>query len=114
MGITPQQFERMKSRVAAPRRAAAKVFEDTYPSSRGNHRIVLGLDPSLRGTGFGVLRLARPQPVVVAQGTITIPSGWQRSRCLMHIAQALRGVIQQHQPSVCVIESLFYAQNLQT
>lgn len=114
MGITPQQFEQMKSRVAAPRRAATRVFAETGAAQRTPHRVIIGIDPSLRGTGFGVIRLARPQPMVLAQGTVKVPPGWERSRCLLQIAQTLRGVIQQHRPTVCVIESLFYAQNLQT
>ena len=31
-----------------------------------------------------------------------------------HIAQTLREVLNKHRPQVCVIEGLFYAQNLQT
>jgi crossover junction endodeoxyribonuclease RuvC len=30
------------------------------------------------------------------------------------IVQVLRDILKQHQPTVCVIEGLFYAQNLQT
>src|SRR6185295_12340758 len=73
-----------------------------------------GVDPSLRGTGYGIIRVARPHPQLLAQGTIRSPAGWPRSRCLAHIFQALRDVLKQHQPSVCAIEGLFYAQNLQT
>jgi crossover junction endodeoxyribonuclease RuvC len=40
--------------------------------------------------------------------------GWEHSRCLAKIAGSLREVLRQHQPTVCVIEGLFYAQNLQT
>ena len=32
----------------------------------------------------------------------------------MKIVQSLREVLKQHQPGVCVVEGLFYAQNLQT
>ena len=78
------------------------------------HEVVLGIDPSLRGTGFGILRNAKPQPQLLAQGTIKSPAGWPRSRCLVQTAQVLRDAIKQHQPTVCAIEGLFYAQNLQT
>jgi crossover junction endodeoxyribonuclease RuvC len=77
-------------------------------------QIILGIDPSLRGTGYGILRIGRPNPHLVAHGTIRCPAGWERSRCLLQIAQTLRDVIKQHQPEVCVLEGLFYAQNLQT
>src|SRR5205807_58017 len=35
-------------------------------------------------------------------------------RCLVKITQTLRDVLRQHQPTVCVVEGLFFAQNLQT
>lgn len=76
--------------------------------------ILLGLDPSLRGTGYGVIRWAKPFPQVLAQGTISCPAAWLHSRCLAHIARALREVLKQHHPTVCVVEGLFYAQNLKT
>ena len=78
------------------------------------HQVIIGIDPSLRGTGFGVIRSAKPHPQTLAHGTIACPVGWEHSRCLLKIAQTLREVIQQHHPTVCVIEGLFFAQNLQT
>jgi len=40
--------------------------------------------------------------------------GLERSRCLVKILQTLREVVAKHHPTVCAIEGLFYAQNLQT
>ncbi len=113
MGITPLQFKQMQERAAGTRRAAAPVFERTNAIG-AVHRTILGLDPSLRGTGYGVIRMAKPFPETLAQGTISCPGGWQHSRCLLKIVQVLRGILREHQPSVCIIEGLFYAQNLQT
>jgi crossover junction endodeoxyribonuclease RuvC len=76
--------------------------------------MVLGIDPSLRGTGFGVIHSAKRKLSLVAQGTIKCPAAWERSRCLVKIARELRDVIQKHRPTVCIIEGLFFAQNLQT
>src|SRR6202000_2329770 len=78
------------------------------------HQIILGLDPSLRGTGFGIIRLAKPCPETLAHGTITCSQSLERSRCLVRIVQTLREVLKQFQPTVCVVEGIFYAQNLQT
>jgi crossover junction endodeoxyribonuclease RuvC len=114
MGITPQQFKTMQERLGKPRRAAAPVLERTAASGLGTHQLILGLDPSLRGTGYGIIRLAKPFPQTLTHGTIACPAGWPRSRCLARIAQRLRDVLKQFQPTVCVIEGLFYAQNLQT
>ena len=60
------------------------------------------------------LLLYLPQASALAHGTIRCPPAWERSRCLLKISQDLRAVIRQHNPAVCVVEGLFYAQNLQT
>jgi crossover junction endodeoxyribonuclease RuvC len=114
VGITAKQFEQMKSRVGGIRRVPAALLEPSVASMPPAHRTILGVDPSLRGTGYGIIRLARPHPELLAQGTIKSPAGWERSRCLLNIAQALRELLKHHHPSVCVVEGLFYAQNLQT
>jgi crossover junction endodeoxyribonuclease RuvC len=114
VGISLQQFEQMKGRVAGRRRTAAPVLEAAAPAKRPSHRVVLGLDPSLRGTGYGVVQFTGPQARCLAQGTIRCPAGWPRSRCLALIAQTLRELVRVQRPTVGVIEGLFYAQNLQT
>ena len=114
MGITRQQFEKMQERLGVSRRAVSPVFTPALAVAPGAQGVILGVDPSLRGTGFGVIRLARPHPVTLAHGTISCPAGWERSRCLVKISRTLREVIEKHRPTVCAIEGLFYAQNLQT
>jgi crossover junction endodeoxyribonuclease RuvC len=114
MGISPQQFRQLQERLGNPKRVAAPVFESRTTSGARASQIILGLDPSLRGTGYGVIQLAKPCPRTLAQGVISCPAGWERSRCLAQIARTLREVLQRHQPTACAIEGLFYAQNLQT
>lgn len=113
MGITPQQFEQLKTRIGGKRAPSPAVEISVSPIST-SHEMILGLDPSLRGTGFGIIRFAKPRPVALAYGTIKCPPGWERSRCLVSIAQHLRETLKKLQPTVCSVEALFYAQNLQT
>jgi len=111
VGITLRQFEQMKDRVARPTSLPALPVAR---SSSGVGQVVLGIDPSLRGTGFGVIQVAKPIPETLVHGTISCPAGWERSRCLAKIMLTLREMIRSHQPTVCVVEGLFYAQNIQT
>lgn len=115
MGITPQQFKRLEERLNRSSRMPVPVF-DPAPRSRpiAGHEIVLGLDPSLRGTGYGIIRIDKPHPATLAQGTISCPASWEMSRCLARIASALREVVREHKPGVCVVEGVFFAQNLKT
>jgi len=110
MGITSQQFKQMQDRmggISRPARALVNGIEK-------HHTLILGLDPSLRGTGYGVIQLARPVPQTLVYGRISCRANWAHSRCLVEIVQGLRSVLKEHQPTLCVVEGLFYAQNLQT
>jgi crossover junction endodeoxyribonuclease RuvC len=114
MAVTPKQFEQMQARLGGGKRAPAPVFATSLRSATDKNQIIIGVDPSLRGTGFGVIQLAKPNPRALIHGTIACPAGWERSRCLLKIAQTLRDVVGKYRPTVCAIEGLFYAQNLQT
>jgi crossover junction endodeoxyribonuclease RuvC len=113
VGISLRQFEQMKERLGGkPSRVTLPVV--TRHSSLVTKKIILGVDPSLRGTGYGVIRAEKSVPVALAQGTIYCPKNWERSRCLARISQTLRDILREHQPTVCVVEGLFFAQNLKT
>jgi crossover junction endodeoxyribonuclease RuvC len=112
VGISLRQFEQMKERVGG--KPTREILPLVTRSSSLAAEIILGVDPSLRGAGFGIIRLAKPFPQTLAHGTISCPKNWERSRCLLKIFQALREEIGKHRPTVCVIEGLFFAQNLQT
>jgi crossover junction endodeoxyribonuclease RuvC len=115
VSITRRQFEQMQQRLGgATTRAAAPVLAADLRAPLSAHGVILGVDPSLRGTGYGVIRLAKPHPLTLCHGTISCPQNWERSRCLVKIVETLREVLKQNQPTVCVVEGLFYAQNLQT
>jgi crossover junction endodeoxyribonuclease RuvC len=115
VGITQAQLVSIQKRLAKGHRTAQPVLAATEVHPAGaSHQRLLGIDPSLRGTGYGVVELGPTGPVSLTYGTIACPAGWERSRCLVRIAQVLREVIQAHQPTVCAVEGLFFAQNLQT
>lgn len=108
----------MRARVngarVASKRSPAPLIQPGATKMNSRHEIILGIDPSLRGTGYGIIRLARPHPIALAHGTISCPAGWERSRCLLQILQTIREKAAAHHPTACAIEGLFYAQNLQT
>jgi crossover junction endodeoxyribonuclease RuvC len=113
VGISLRQFEQMKERLGgkSPRETFPPI---THHASLIAHKVILGVDPSLRGTGFGIIQLAKPFPETLAHGTISCPKNWERSRCLAKISETLRDFLKKYQPTVCVVEGLFFAQNLQT
>jgi crossover junction endodeoxyribonuclease RuvC len=106
----------MKARLdgKSPRAVALPAPHVTRHPSLVTQKIILGIDPSLRGTGYGIIKLAKPFPETLAHGTISCPATWPHSRCLAKISQTLRDVLREYQPTVCAIEGLFFAQNLKT
>ena len=102
----------MKKRVAG--KPVRDISTPITPHASRLTQIILGVDPSVRGTGYGIIRAEKSGLTVLAQGTIVCPKDWPRSRCLAKISQRLRDLLREHQPTVCVVEGLFFAQNLQT
>jgi crossover junction endodeoxyribonuclease RuvC len=113
VGISLRQFEQMKERLdGRPRPVVLPAAP--RPAPRALNQIILGVDPSLRGTGYGIIKLAKPFHETLAHGTISCPAAWPHSRCLAKISETLREVLREFQPTVCAIEGLFFAQNLKT
>ncbi len=113
MGISLQQFEKMKARLGGKPSRIATISLSAPPSAR-HARIILGVDPSLRGTGYGVIRAEKSALSAIAMGTIACPKDWERSRCLAKISTTLRGLLNEHHPEICIVEGLFFAQNIKT
>ena len=109
-----QQFEQMKARLNGKPSRNARVIVPVASREPQVPHTILGIDPSLRGTGYGLIRTGKPHPVALAYGTIVCPKDWERSRCLAKISQTILDLLLEHGPEVCVVEGLFYAQNLKT
>ncbi|MBY0576546.1 MAG: crossover junction endodeoxyribonuclease RuvC [Gallionellaceae bacterium] len=74
---------------------------------------VLGIDPGLRVTGFGVLDKEGQQLHYVASGCIKTPDGELPER-LKAILNSLGEVIAQHQPGQVAVEKVFVNVNPQS
>jgi crossover junction endodeoxyribonuclease RuvC len=74
---------------------------------------ILGIDPGLRITGFGVLDKAGQQLHYVASGCIKTPDGELPER-LKAILNSLGEVIAQHRPDQIAVEKVFVNVNPQT
>ncbi len=77
-------------------------------------RIILGIDPSLRGTGWGILLVEGSRFRAVEFGVIHNPPGVKASSCLSLIFRKIEEVIRRHKPHVVAMEGLIYAQNVRT
>jgi len=74
---------------------------------------ILGIDPGLRITGFGLLDKEGQQLGYIASGCIKTPDGELADR-LKVILESLREVIVQHQPQQVAVEKVFVNTNPQS
>ena len=114
MGISPKQLEQLQRRLSAPRSASSPDADADPGAIAFSSSVIVGIDPSLRGTGYGVIAPTADGSRALDHGTIRCPAVWSRSRCLAEIAGTIRSVIARHSPAVCAVEGLFHAQNLRT
>ena len=74
---------------------------------------ILGIDPGLRATGFGVLDISGQKLIYVASGCIKTPDGELPVR-LKVILESLGEVIALHQPQQVAVEKVFVNVNPQS
>ncbi|HEY8965978.1 MAG TPA: crossover junction endodeoxyribonuclease RuvC [Candidatus Methylacidiphilales bacterium] len=81
---------------------------------------VLGIDPALRNTGFGVIDTALAAPGsgrvggLVAYGVIRTGTETLPSEALGKIAAEVRGLIALHRPDAAAVEGIIYVQSHRT
>jgi crossover junction endodeoxyribonuclease RuvC len=76
--------------------------------------IVLGIDPSVKSTGFGIIEYADNNYSVLSYGCIKPPRSFLFHDKLNHIRSHLEDLIKSHNPDEVAIENPFYAQNIKT
>lgn len=72
---------------------------------------ILGVDPSLRSTGYGLIEARGNEMTPITHGTIKNSANILPSRCLVRIHDTLTTLIEQHQPDVMAVEGLIFVQN---
>ena len=76
---------------------------------------ILGVDPSLRGTGLAVVRFTQPgQGVLLHSETLHPPRTASLPECLGGIASAVERLIGLFSPDAVAVEETIYVQNLRT
>jgi crossover junction endodeoxyribonuclease RuvC len=73
---------------------------------------VMGIDPGLADTGWGMLRADGNRFAHLDHGTITTPAQWNPQDRLMAIYDRIVATIERFGPSFAGIESLYFAKNI--
>lgn len=76
--------------------------------------IVLGIDPGIAITGFGVVKICGNKISFIDCGQIKTLKGVPQAQRLAIIAKSIKELVERYQPTVVGIESLFFARNVST
>src|SRR4051812_1548939 len=76
---------------------------------------VLGVDPSLRGTGLALIEFAAGRPPVLLRcATVRSPARASMAHCLGEIHRAVTAFVLDFDPRHVALEQTIYVQNFQT
>lgn len=73
--------------------------------------IVLGIDPGLANTGYGVVARERGQLRALDGGVIETSAGTPHELRLAEIHGAIETLLEEHEPDAVALEELFFGQN---
>ena len=76
--------------------------------------IVLGIDPGLVQTGYGLIKVGSENNQAIDYGTISSSSKDKLASRLLAIYDDLLSVINEYKPSVMAIEEVFYGKNVKS
>lgn len=75
---------------------------------------ILGIDPGLNVTGYGIIHIKKNKPFLVTYGTVRTKSKSDLSERLNRIFKSLHELISEYNPDYVAIEDIFYAENVKT
>ena len=76
--------------------------------------IVLGIDPGLANTGYGVIQRRSGRLVALDGGVIETDSGHAPERRLAQLHTRVSDLLLEHEPDAVALEELYFGQNVRT
>jgi crossover junction endodeoxyribonuclease RuvC len=77
-------------------------------------RIVMGIDPGIANTGFGVVRVAGSRMTAIDGGTVEIGNDIPAEQRLRKIHDAICELIAWHEPESVALESIYFGKNVRS
>jgi crossover junction endodeoxyribonuclease RuvC len=68
---------------------------------------ILGIDPGLRITGYGVIDYRPMRPILVDGGVIRLKPKTPLAERLVELETTLEEILDEHKPDVCAVEQLY-------
>ena len=75
-------------------------------------RVILGIDPGLANTGWGIVHQAGSRLACEAYGCVSTSASWDLASRLGKIFEQVSAVVERFSPSYCGIETVWFGQNI--
>lgn len=75
---------------------------------------ILGIDPGLQVTGYGLIERKKGKPVHILHGEIKESKHCKFSKSLLHIYQELVTLVRDQKPHILAVEDVFYGKNIKS
>lgn len=98
----------------APSKVKKKSPSPAPTARRGSSAIIIGIDPSLRGTGLAVIDTRVTPPRLLSSHTVKVPAKLEAYECLGQIAEHVEKMVKQFGATEAAIEETIYVQNFRT
>ncbi|MFP6901785.1 MAG: crossover junction endodeoxyribonuclease RuvC [Opitutales bacterium] len=102
--------DHLAGRGSKPKEVDVQAFVGKKPFTG----LVMGIDPSLRGSGLAVLEFSSDKPTLKASRTIKLKPKLPFDVCLGEIHQAVASYLDEWNPLHVSVEQTIYVQNFQT
>ena len=76
--------------------------------------IIMGVDPGVASTGYGVIEASDDEMVLLDWGMIVTPSQMEHGERLRHIHEEISKKLAQHTPDALAVECIFHSKNLKS
>lgn len=84
------------------------------PTSRLKKVTILGIDPGLADTGYGVIKKDKGEVTSIDLGCIKTKAGMPEKQRLVEIHTAINQLIKKFRPDIIAVEKLFFGKNVTT
>ena len=81
---------------------------------QSNNETILGIDPGLASTGWGLIEKNKSKIILIDYGCIITSSKKSMPNRLQEIHEQLKKIIQKYKPSSIALEEIFFAKNAKT
>jgi len=75
-------------------------------------RLIMGIDPGLANTGYGIISFSSNRFKMLSYGAITTEAKELHGFRLLHIYDEIVSLIKEYRPSEAGIETLYFAKNV--